>query len=148
MLAVGEIQPSNFAIEANSLAVNTKGRQQMNFFKWLTRANSVHDVVLSLYKCGLASAMKHDQKEARDAFTAAIDMRDAPADLRAMALYNRAMLYGAANDIRKAIQDLNAVLAMTAAPHKVKSAARQKLDRMHRRNYMDIPPWRDARASS
>ena len=109
----------------------------MNFFKWLTRANSVHDVVLSLYKRGLASAMKHDQKEARDAFTAAIDMRDAPADLRAMALYNRAMLYGAANEIRKAIQDLKAVLAMTAAPHKVKSAARQKLDRMQRRNYMD-----------
>jgi hypothetical protein len=109
----------------------------MNFFKWLTRANSVHDVVLSLYKQGLASAMKHDQKAALDAFTAAIDMRDAPAHLRAMALYNRALLFGTANDFRKTIQDLNMVMAMTAAPQKVKSAARQKLDRMQRRKYMD-----------
>jgi hypothetical protein len=112
----------------------------MNFFKWLTRRNSVHDEVLSLYKRGLACAIKHDQKEARGAFTAAIDRRNAPADLRAMALYNRAMLFGAANEIRKATQDLNAVLAMTAAPHKVKLAARQKLDRMHRRNYIDTAP--------
>ena len=109
----------------------------MSFFKWLTRANSVHDVVLSLYKRGLASAMKHDQKGARDAFTAAIDMRDSPADLRAMALYNRALLNGTANDFRKAIQDLNMVLAMPAAPPKVKSAARQRLDRLQRRNYVD-----------
>ena len=119
----------------------------MNFLKWLIRPKSVHDAMLSLYKRGLASAIRHDQKEARDAITAVIDMRDGPADIRAMALYNRAMLYGAANEIRKAIQDLNAVLAMTAAPHKVKSAARQKLDRMHRRNYMDIAPRLDASAS-
>lgn len=120
----------------------------MNFFKWLTRANSVRDVVLSLYKRGLASAMKHDQKEAREAFTAAIDMRDAPADLRAMALYNRAMLYGAANEIPKAIQDLKALLAMTAVPYKVKSAAGQKLDQMQRRNYMNTARKPHARALS
>ena len=120
----------------------------MNFFKWLTRTNSIHDVVLSLYKRGLASAMKHDQKSAREAFTAAIDMRDAPADLRAMALYNRALLSGSTNEIRKAIQDFNAVLAMTAAPQKVKSAARQKLDRMQRRNYMDTARRLHARAPS
>jgi len=112
----------------------------MNFFKWLTRGNSVHDVVLSLCKQGLACAMKHDRKGARDAYTAAIDMRDAPADLRAMALYNRALLFGASNEIPKTIQDLDAVLAMTAAPHKVKSAARQKLDRMQRRDYMNPAP--------
>ena len=111
----------------------------MNLFKWLTHTNSVHDAVLSLYKSGLASAMKHDQKRARDAFTAAIDMRDAPTDLRAMALYNRAMLYGSTNEFPKAIQDLNAVLAMAAAPAKVKAAARQKLDRMRRRTYMHTP---------
>jgi hypothetical protein len=112
----------------------------MNFFKWLTGANSVHDVVLSLYKRGIACAMKHDQKGARDAYTAAIDMRDAPTDLRAMALYNRALLYADVNEFPKATQDLNAVLAMTVAPHQVKSAARQKLDRMRRRDYMSTAP--------
>ena len=125
-----------------------KGRRQMNFLKWLTHTNSVHDVVLLLYKRGLASAMNHDQKGARDAFTAAIDMRDSPADLRAMALYNRALLFGAPNEFPKAIQDLNAVLAMKASPQRVKSAARQKLDRMQRRTYMDTAPWLQSRASS
>ena len=119
----------------------------MNFFKRLTRGNSVHDVVLSLYKRGLASAMKHDQKGARDAYTAAIDMPDAPTDLRAMALYNRALLYAATKEIPKAIQDLNAVLAMTTPPHKVKSAARRKLDRMQRRDCMDTAPRLHAASS-
>jgi hypothetical protein len=130
------------------LTAYTKGQQQMNFFNWLTRANSVHDVVLLLYKRGLASAMKHDQKGARYAYTAAIDMRDAPADLRAMALYNRALLSAAANEIPEAIQDLNAVLAMKASPQMVKSAARQKLDRMRRRDCMDTAPRLHARAPS
>jgi hypothetical protein len=120
----------------------------MNFFKWLTRGNSVYDVVLSLYKRGLASAMNHDQKGARDAYTAAIDMPDAPSDLRAMALYNRALLYAAAKEIPKATQDLNAVLAMTVPLHKVKLAAKQKLDRMQRRDCMDIAPRLAARVSS
>jgi hypothetical protein len=126
--------------------VNAKGRQHMNFFKWLTRADSVHDVVLSLCKQGLACAIRHDRKGARDAYTAAIDMRDAPADLRAMALYNRALLYAASNEIPKAIQDLNAVLAMTAAPHKVTSAAKQKLDRIQRQDHMDTALCLHARA--
>ena len=130
------------------MTADTKGRQHMNFFKWLTRGNSVHDVVLSLYKRGLASAMNHDPKGARDAYTAAIDMRDAPADLRAMALYNRALLYAAAKEIPKAIQDLNVVLAMKAPLHMVKSAARQKLDRMQRRNCMGTAPRLHAYASS
>jgi hypothetical protein len=120
----------------------------MNFFKWLTHTNSAHDVVLSLYKRGLASARKHDQKGARNAYTAAIDVRDAPADLRAMALYNRAVLYAAANDSPKAIEDLKAVLAMTAPPHKVQLAARQKLDRMQRRNYMNTASRLHGRARS
>ena len=120
----------------------------MNFFKWLTRGNSVHDVVLSLYKRGLASAMNHDQKGARDAYTAAIDMPDAPTDLRAMALYNRALLYAAAKEIPRAIQDLNAVLAMTVPLHKVKLAARQKLDRMQRRDCTDTAPRLSVRVSS
>jgi hypothetical protein len=119
----------------------------MGFFKCLTRANSVHDEVLSLYKRGLESAMRSDHDGAMGAYTAAIEMRDAPADLRAMTLYNRALLYGAANQVPKAIQDLNAVLTMTAAPHKVKSAARQKLDRMQRRS-MEPSPWRPARSPS
>ena len=132
----------------NSVTANTKGWQHMNFFKRLTRGNSVHDVVLSLYKRGLASAIKHDQKGARDAYTAAIDMAGAPTDLRAMALYNRALLFAAAKEIPNAIQDLNAVLEMTIPLPKVKLAARQKLDRLQRRDCKDTAPRLPARAFS
>ena len=84
--------------------------------------------------------MTHDRKGARDAYTAAIETRDAPADLRASALYNRALLYAAANEIPDAMQDLGEVLAMEASPHKVKLAARQKIDRMQRRHYVCSAP--------
>jgi hypothetical protein len=69
-------------------------------------------------------------------YSAVIDMPEAPADVRAMALYNRALLYAATNDVPRAVDDLNAVLAMTDPLRKVKSAARQKLDRMHHRHNM------------
>jgi hypothetical protein len=106
----------------------------MSFLAWLTRANSVRNIGLSLYQRGLSSALKNDYKNARDAFNAVIDMRDVPAGLRAMALYQRALLFGAANKTSNAIQDLKAVLAMIDAPHRVKSAARQKLEREQRRD--------------
>jgi len=67
-------------------------------------------------------------------------MPEAPANLRAMALYNRALLYAAANEIPDAMQDLGEVLAMEASPHKVKLAARQKIDRMQRRHYVCSAP--------
>jgi hypothetical protein len=91
--------------------------------------------------------MRNDYDAAMDAYTAAIEMREAPADLKAMTLYNRALLYGAANQVPKAIQDLDAVLTMAGAPNKVKSAARQKLDRMQRRS-LDSSPWLPARSPS
>ena len=65
-----------------------------------------------------------------------------------MALYNRALLYAAAKEIPKAFQDLNAVLAMNVPLLKIKLAARQKLDRMHRRDCMDAAPRHHARAPS
>jgi hypothetical protein len=76
-------------------------------------------------------ANPHDQTGAASDYTAVIDMSDAPADVVAMALYNRALLHAAAGDAAQATDDLDAVLATTTAPlRRVKSAARQKLDRM------------------
>ena len=78
----------------------------------------------------MARANQHDGPGALEDYTAAIELRGVPADVRAMALYNRALLYAAAKDVPKAVVDLNAVLATAAPLHKIKSAARQKLDRM------------------
>jgi hypothetical protein len=60
-------------------------------------------------------------------------MRDVPPDVKAMALYNRALVHTAARDNPKAIDDLSAVLAMAEPLAHVKTAAKQKLVRMERR---------------
>jgi hypothetical protein len=104
----------------------------MNLFKWLTRRWSIRGVGLSFYKRGMTRAKNHDQQGAMDDYTSAIDLHDAPAEVRAMARYNRALLYAAAKVIPKAVDDLNAVLAMTAPLRRIKSAARQTLERMQR----------------
>ncbi len=61
-------------------------------------------------------------------------MPGTPADLIAMVLYNRALVYVASGDDRKGADDLDAVLAMNEALVNVKTMARQKLARMKSRS--------------
>jgi hypothetical protein len=82
----------------------------------------------------MARANVHDQQGAFDNYTAAIDMPDAPSDVKAMALYNRALVRVAVGDDRDGVDDLHAVLTMDEAPLKVKAMARQKLARMESRS--------------
>ncbi|MCI0364496.1 MAG: hypothetical protein L0219_11465 [Phycisphaerales bacterium] len=106
----------------------------MNFLHWLIGGCTVRSSVLSLYKRGLARAERHDEQGAMEAYTAAIDLPDAPDDVKAMALYNRALLFAAAGKTAKAIGDLNAVLAVSAPLRDVKTAARRRLARMQRQH--------------
>jgi hypothetical protein len=75
----------------------------------------------------MAKAKKHDHDGALDDYTAVIELPDAPSDVRAMALYNRALVHVAAGDHARGTTDLDEVLAMEGAPDSVKSMARQKL---------------------
>ena len=59
-----------------------------------------------------------------------IGMPGTPADLLAMVLYNRALVYVAAGDDQKGAADLDAVLAMNESLVNVKTMARQKRARM------------------
>ena len=90
---------------------------------------------MSLYKRGMAKAKKHDQDGAIDDYSAAIDMSDAPPDVKAMALYNRALVHAATRDNIKAIDDLKMLLAMAAIPTNVRAAADEKLKRIERRSH-------------
>ena len=56
-------------------------------------------------------------------------MPDTPATLKAMVLYNRALVHVATGDYSKGVDDLDAVMAMDEAPNSVKIRARQKLDK-------------------
>ena len=105
----------------------------MNIFQWFTRYFSSHGKAMSLYKRGMAKAKKHDHEGALEDYTTMIGMPDTPADLLAMVLYNRALVYVAAGDDQKGAADLDAVLAMNESLVNVKTMARQKLARMQSR---------------
>ena len=72
----------------------------------------------------MAKVKKHDHEGALEDYTTMIGMPGTPADLLAMVLYNRAIVYVAAGDDQKAAADLHAVLAMDEALVNVKTMAR------------------------
>jgi hypothetical protein len=88
---------------------------------------------MSLYKLGLARTEKKDSTGAMSAYTSAIELPEAPEDVKAMALYNRALLFAAAGKADQALADLEAVMAMPVPLHDVKLAARRRLERLQNR---------------
>jgi hypothetical protein len=108
----------------------------MNLFNLLFGRFSRRGRALSFYNLGLARAKRHDHQGAIEAYTETIGMAGVPADLKAMALFNRALVHVATGDDGKGAIDLDAVLAMNAAlvNVNVKTMARQKLARMESRS--------------
>ncbi len=90
------------------------------------------------YKRGMAKAKKHDTPGAIEEYTIAIGLPEIPPDIKAMALYNRALVYASTGDELKAIADLNAVLAMKQDLGSIKMEARRKLVRMKRRSDRNV----------
>ena len=57
-----------------------------------------------------------------------------PADVRAMAIYNRALAYSAIHQDAKAAEDLGVVLQTPGLPESVRTAAEQRRERIRRRS--------------
>ena len=108
----------------------------MNLLKRFFWPRSIRSEVLSLYKRGMARAGRDDPQGAMDAYTLAIARPGAPDDIKAMALYNRALLFAAEGNIDKALGDLQAVIEMPIPLAGVKLAARRRLERLHHRQDM------------
>jgi hypothetical protein len=106
----------------------------MNFVDWLKGRFSDRCKSLSFYKRGVARAKKRDHVGAIDDYTTAIEMPASPLDVIAMSLFNRALVYVAAGDERRGIDDLGVLLAMDMAPVNVKTVARIKLARIESRS--------------
>jgi tetratricopeptide (TPR) repeat protein len=104
----------------------------MNLFRWIWPRSSRSEV-MSLYKRGIARAEKHDAAGAMTAYTSAIEMADAPEDLRAMALYNRALLLAAKGKTEQALADLRLIMDLPITQHDVKLAARRRVERLEHR---------------
>lgn len=82
---------------------------------------------------GMDKAKRKDNAGAIHEYTYVIDMPHAPEELRAMALFNRALVYAADNNPVVARRDLELVAAMETAPERVRNSAREKLKRIDRR---------------
>jgi hypothetical protein len=108
----------------------------MNPLSWLQSSFSVRHNALWNYKRGMARAKRRDHEGALANYTAAIDSTDVTDGVKAMALYNRALVYVAAGDVSKGVDDLDSVLEMEGemAIANVKTMALQKLDKMKSRN--------------
>jgi len=102
----------------------------LNVFSWWRNWRSVRSAGLALYKRGMAQANQHHDKSALASYTDVIELSDVPEDVRAMALYNRALLHVTNKNYLAAQADLDAVLALPGPLHQIKTAARQKLERM------------------
>ena len=111
----------------------------MKIKNWMEGLFSPRNKVLSVYRRGLDKAKKHDPQGAIEDYSQVIEMLQAPRDVVSMALFNRGLVYTANGEMDKGMRDLTAVLAMPAAPEKVKSMARQKLLRMRNRGDQQDP---------
>jgi tetratricopeptide (TPR) repeat protein len=87
----------------------------------------------SLYERGMLKAKKEDYAGAIEDYTALLRVDKAPEDIKAMALFNRGLAFSVTKDIVKAREDLQSVITMHGAPTNVVSAAREKLERIKRR---------------
>jgi len=82
----------------------------------------------------MAKAKKHDYGGAIADYSAAIEAPQIPADVKAMALYNRALAYSAMGEDAQTAEDLAAVQAMPGLPENIKTAAQQRRGRIRRRD--------------
>jgi tetratricopeptide (TPR) repeat protein len=123
----------------------SKAWQGMNLFKRWLWPNSARGDAMSLYRQGLASAEKKNFKAAKAAYTLAIKSPDAPDDVKAMALYNRALVLAADGAIEEAVADLQIVMNFPGTLHTIKVAARRRLERLkNRRDAVEGPAGRPA----
>jgi hypothetical protein len=105
----------------------------MNLFKRWLWPHSVRSDAMSLYRKGLTCSESKDLKGATDAYTSAIELPNAPDDVKAMALYNRALVSAANGAIDKALVDLQVVMELPVPLPAIKLAARRRLERLKNR---------------
>lgn len=104
----------------------------VKLFNWLTGRYSQRAKAMWLYRRGMIKAKLRDHAKAVADYTAVIEMDEAPADIRAMALYNRSLVYSGSHNESGAIDDLEKLLQLVGAAENVKTEARRKLLRMQR----------------
>jgi len=106
----------------------------MSFTTWIQSLLSHRGKAISMYRSGMAKANERDYEGAIADYSAAIEMAKIPADVRAMAIYNRALAYSAINDEVKSVEDLSTLLDLPGVPENIRTAVQQRRERLRRRN--------------
>lgn len=106
----------------------------MSFLNWFKGHLSNRYRANSIYRSGMKNARAHRHEQALKDYTCVVEMTEAPADIKAMALYNRALVRDAMGNQTQAVVDLDKVLAMPETPEQVRMEARRKITRMDRSN--------------
>jgi hypothetical protein len=109
----------------------------MSLKDWLKSLVSTRGKTLSLYRSGMVKANCRDYKGAIADYSAAIESPEIPPDVKAMAIYNRALAYSAIHQDDKAADDLAMVLATPDLPDNIRTAAQQRRERIRRRGEED-----------
>jgi tetratricopeptide (TPR) repeat protein len=105
----------------------------MNFIKWWTGRFTVRGKAMANVRKGIECAKSHDSENAVKLYSETIHARETPSDIKASALFNRALVYASTGNEPKAKEDLNQILAMKDDLPDLKSAARQRLVRLQRK---------------
>ncbi len=106
----------------------------MNLIRWIKSWLTHRGKALSLYRAGMAKANHRDYHGAIADYSDAIRAPNIPIDVKAMAIYNRALAYTAINEDEKAAEDLAAMLEMPGLSENIKTEARHRRERIKRRN--------------
>lgn len=102
----------------------------MAIWTWLANRFTERGRAIILFHRGKSRANKRDDAGAIEDYSAALQMPQLPADIRALALYNRALVWIASGENAQGSSDLNQILAMDVFHSNVKTMARQALMRI------------------
>ena len=105
----------------------------MNFFKKIVSRFSVRGRALTQVEQGMARAKSNQPDDAIKHYTDVINSSKSPRDVKAMALFNRALVFTSIDKELPAKADLKAILNMPEAMTRIKKSASDKLVRMERK---------------
>jgi hypothetical protein len=120
----------------------------MKVFKRITGRFTARGRALAQVDQGMVCANKNESDNANKHYTDVINSSESPRDVKAMALFNRALVYTTIGKERQATEDLKAVLSMPEAITKIKKSAGDKLVRMQRKLTREETPKATAEPSS
>lgn len=104
----------------------------MSLSTWFSGLFTQRGKLSSLYQRGMKKAHAQDLAGAIADYSAVIDNHESPPDLKAMALFNRALVYSLQKKFDEANADLTQVQAIPQAPANLKDATREKLERIRK----------------